>query len=586
MTAITKERKPKAGPMLLLQALRDYPRRTLAMVAGLLLAGIAEGIGVATILPILSVMGNGPSGSTIEKWVSTGLSWINLEATLPVLLVGLVASLGLKAALTILAMRQVGYTTARLAMDLRSRLVQGLLHARWEYFIKQPIGNFANAVGIESQNASVVYQSGAQILAALFQTLAYMLLALLLSWQVTLMALAAGLFIIYGLRRLVGIARAAGHLQAQHYQALVARLSDGLYGLKTLKAMGWEDRLGPLLKEETTGLNNAMRQQVVAAEVLRGLQEPITAVFLAVGLYAALSFGSMAGEEVLMLGLLFARTMSRVSLLQKHYQGLLSNEGFYQGIHDKIRAVEAVHEVIDPSKDMERFSGEISLDDVSLLYGTHKVLDRVSLKIPFGSIVLLTGPSGAGKTSLVDLVVGLVKPSDGNILIDGHSLESLNLREWRRQIGYVPQDSTMFHDTIRANVTLNDPDISDDQTQTALKKAEAWNFVEPMPLQLDEVVGERGARLSGGQRQRIAIARALVRYPSLLVLDEATAALDAQTELDIIATLNKLRGSMTILAIAHQSRLTDIANLVYSLSQGRISPLPNHNKHPGTEVQQ
>jgi len=182
----------------------------------------------------------------------------------------------------------------------------------------------------------------------------------------------------------------------------------------------------------------------------------------------------------------------------------------------------------------------------------------------------LIGASGAGKTTVVDLITGLLQPTDGQILIDSASLKDCSLEAWRGMIGYVPQEVLLLHDTVLHNVTLGDPAFDQADAERALRAAEAWDFVAAMPEGLNTIVGERGGTLSGGQRQRLCIARALVRRPRLLILDEATSALDPHSEAAICDTLAALRGQMTILAVSHQTRLASIADRVLRLQDGVV----------------
>jgi ATP-binding cassette subfamily C protein len=188
-------------------------------------------------------------------------------------------------------------------------------------------------------------------------------------------------------------------------------------------------------------------------------------------------------------------------------------------------------------------------------------------------LTVVTGPSGAGKTTIADLIVGLIRAQAGSVLIDDVPIEAVDLGRWRAMIGYVPQDALLMHDSIAVNVTLGDPEIPAADVVAALRAAGAQEFVSALPNGIDTVVGERGLRLSGGQRQRIALARALVRKPALLILDEATTALDPDTEAGICETFRQLRGAVTILAICHQSSLIEIADSVYRVDDGAIVPV-------------
>ena len=191
-----------------------------------------------------------------------------------------------------------------------------------------------------------------------------------------------------------------------------------------------------------------------------------------------------------------------------------------------------------------------------------------------GVISIITGPSGAGKAFLIDLLMGLYEPDKGDILIDGTPLREIKKVEWRRMIGYVPQELILFHDTIYANVALGDEEITKADAKAALEAAGAWDFVEAHPDGMAAIVGEKGAKLSGGQRQRIALARALAIHPKLLILDEVSSALDPKTEMDLCRRLKGLTHDMAVLAISHRPNFLEIADRIYRLEDGRLSEVP------------
>ncbi|MGH6926666.1 MAG: ATP-binding cassette domain-containing protein, partial [Dongiaceae bacterium] len=215
-------------------------------------------------------------------------------------------------------------------------------------------------------------------------------------------------------------------------------------------------------------------------------------------------------------------------------------------------------------------------DDVTFGYGDKSVLHNVSLTIKAGEITTLTGTSGAGKTTIADLLLGLHRPDGGEVHIDDMPLAAADLMRWREMVGYVPQEVILFHDSVLANVTLGDPELGREDAQAALAAAGAWDFVSQMPQGLDSIVGERGTLLSGGQRQRIAVARALINRPALLILDEATSALDPGTEAAICRNLKDLvaQTGLTILAITHQSAWVEAAHRVYHLERGQVTEAP------------
>jgi ATP-binding cassette subfamily C protein len=194
------------------------------------------------------------------------------------------------------------------------------------------------------------------------------------------------------------------------------------------------------------------------------------------------------------------------------------------------------------------------------------------------------GPSGVGKTTVVDLITGLLQPQEGEILIDDIPLAEIDLRHWRQMIGYVPQETLLLNDTVLVNVTLGEKKLKAEDAEAALRAAGAWVFVQDLPKGIFAVVGERGHKLSGGERQRIAIARALVHQPKLLILDEATTALDPENEAIVCETLRKLKGKLTILGISHQPAILAVAERAYHLEDGKAFLVPDLLKNKAGQL--
>ncbi len=553
--------------------LKTYPRRSAGIVVLTIFSGFAEGVGVVSLLPLLelAVSDSTTQESGVMRVVREFLQQFGLQPTFGILLLAIIVGLFLKGAFLWMAARQVGYTVANVATDLRLMLIRALLRARWGYFVGQRAGHISNAIGSEAQRASNAYSAVTALFAVGIQALVYGVLAFLISPSVALAALVAGAVVTLIFHNLVKMSREAGQRQTQLSKSLSGRLIDALHGLKPIKAMAQEHHLQPILEEETHGLNEAQRRQVLASGTMSAFREPLVVVMLAGGLYLLLTYTDVLFSSLLVMAFLFHRLVGRINLLQTHFQSLATSESAFWSLRERIQRAEAEHETSASTRPPPRLEQGIRLAGVRFGYAERDVLKNASLEIPAGQFVAIVGPSGVGKTTIADLVLGLYRPRDGEVYLDDVPLSEIDLIAWRQSIGYVPQEMLLFHDSILRNVTLGDEEIPREAVLSALEAAGAGDFVRRLPEGIDTVIGERGAKLSGGQRQRIAIARALVREPQLLVLDEVTTALDPETEAAICATLQNLPGRPTILSISHQPAMTRVADIVYRLEDGMIT---------------
>jgi ATP-binding cassette subfamily C protein len=302
----------------------------------------------------------------------------------------------------------------------------------------------------------------------------------------------------------------------------------------------------------------------------------VSAIAVAAFVLVALRHFHLPLAEIAVLIFLFMRVSPRFTMLQSNVQEVLINLPAFEAMQRVKSQCDREREELDATDrdgSVPLLDREIRFDAVDFRFSRDdpaNILTNISFVAPARQVTALIGPSGSGKSTVADLVMGLLEPTSGSISIDSVPLTRGNRRAWREQIAYVPQDVFLLHDSIRANLALAARGVTEPMMWEALAAANAASFVEKLPEALETTVGDRGVRLSGGERQRIALARALLRKPRLLILDEATSALDWENQTLIARSIEQLRGSMTIITIAHRPSMIAFADWVVAIEDGAI----------------
>ncbi|WP_223421274.1 ABC transporter ATP-binding protein [Tateyamaria pelophila] len=544
------------------------------MLLCLFLSGIAQGIGLASLLPTISMAlgdAGGEQSSSVTK-VTEWLGYFGIEATIATLVAFVVSTVILKNVLTLTAMTYVGYTVADITTNIRRDLVNALLVVRWGYFTTQPIGRITNALSGEATRAGTAYLAAANMMVYTIQAVVYTVVAIFISWEAALIALAVGATVAMSLGFMIRSARRAGMKQTKHARNFISYLSDTLNNIKPLKAMARQADFERLMSGNIAKLRSALRKQVVAKESLKASNETLAAIVLGVGITLAIVYWGFPPAELAVMGLVLTQLVKTFNKMQNEYQKAAISESAYFTLLDQIAEADSEKEP-DPSTEAPSFERECSFVDVHFAHPRSPVLQGLTLEFKKNATTVLTGPSGSGKTTITDILLGFYAPDSGQVLIDGRPLQDFSLRQWRSMVGYVPQEPILFHDTIYSNIALGNAEISEEDALRALSLAGAREFVDTMPLGIHTEVGEKGAMISGGQRQRIALARALVCKPSILILDEVTSALDPSSEKEIVENISTLGGQVTVIAITHRPAFVDIADRVYQLAGGKVASI-------------
>jgi ATP-binding cassette subfamily C protein len=399
----------------------------------------------------------------------------------------------------------------------------------------------------------------------------YLAATLYVSPSVTAVVASAGVVLMLFLGRKAGAATRLGEEMARASAEAYRAVMEHLGGIKMAKSYGAEERSTRLFGDVAETITRSSLRSVIAQADAKRRFNIGGAVVLGIVLYVAIAVLHTPAAVLLVLIFAFARVMPLLSSVAQEIQQLLNMLPDFAALMALETRLGPLEEARPARREPLRLQQAVRLDAVSFRYeeAAEPALASISLTIPVGQTTAIVGRSGAGKSTLADLLLGLIAPARGRVLVDDVELTPELLPAWRDQIGYVPQDSFHFHDTVRANLLWARPAASEAEVLEALGVAAA-DFVARLPQGLDTVLGDRGVRLSGGERQRIALARALVRRPAILILDEATSSLDSENERRVQDAIERLHGRLTILVITHRLATVRRADSIHVLEAGRL----------------
>ena len=356
-----------------------YPVRSTLMLLAITAAALAEGVGIAALLPMIGLVIDAEgAGGALTHYVEQVFALAGQNVSLGGLLVLMVVAMALKALLMLLAMAQVGYSAAHVAMDLRLAFIRAILRARWLHFVDRRTGDLASAVSVEPTRAADAYVGACHVLSGALQILIYLAVCMAISWEVSLLALAVGAFGMIALNRLVTMSRRAGQNQTDLQKSFMTLLLQGLDGMKPLKAMGREESMRPLFEGDVQGLNNAQRTIVISREALAESYELIRAFAVAGGLYVFVAVWGQPVDGLLVLAVLFIRTLQKVKNVHDRYQIAATNQPAFAFLRSTIAAAEEEEEP-DLGSRAPRLDSAISLRNVSFSYGRENILENVSM---------------------------------------------------------------------------------------------------------------------------------------------------------------------------------------------------------------
>lgn len=533
---------------------------------------ILEGIGISAIIPFFSFIGQNKFGNTdlISRTIESFFIYLHIPFTLKFLLIFVLGLFILKAAVLFCTNFIASLTTFSYEKSLRSDLFKLTLAGSWPHLIKQKVGHLDQLLVTDINFGSGLI-FGIVTAATMFTKLIiYTLLAVSLSAPITLFALVLGSFSFFIFKPFFHKNRLMSRRLADMYKEIAHFVNENVIGMKTVKSMFVEKAVTERGKIFFEKARSFKVQVAVNQHLTQALMQPIGFIFIMA--IFAFSYKTNLFNFASFAVIVYAinQIFTQIQVGQAHLHGMVSSAPY---LMNAMNYQESARQNIEKDQGGKKFvfNDKLEFINVNFSYNTGKqTLRQANFSIKRGELVGIIGPSGAGKTTVADLLLRLFQPNAGSILLDKVNINNISLKAWRTNIGYVSQDSFLLNETIENNIKFYNDSITKEQVEAFAKIANIFAFVSSLPDKFSTVIGERGILLSGGQRQRIVLARILARNPKILILDEATSALDNESEAQIQKAIEKLKGKITVLAIAH--RLTTVKNCdqIFVLKDGEI----------------
>ena len=540
------------------------------------LAGLLQSATIFAMFPLMLLLGFNYDGEMFFKFESEYeilLSYLNLNNSISLVLLFMVFFITSASLINFLIHVYGSKVSLKIVQNLRSKFINTLIGSNWTYFTQKNPGEIINTLLTESEGVASGYQNSVKFYNYLIQSLILIISSFVISIIVSVGAIISGLILVCIFWYILYKSKIASVSIRKAMNNISKSLVDNLQGLKPLKAMGVDKFIIPQLHLETLKLKKSTLSFYISRAILSYFKDPIVFCILAIAIYIIFSNNIIDNLTIIPLALLFLRAMNFFSNSIVSFQSLKRIEPMLESIYQNIEISKSMEEK-NIGKIKADFKKDILFKDISFEFKSKKIFETTSLLIKKNNFVLITGKSGIGKTTLVDLLCKLHNPSSGDILVDGVSLSDIETVNWRKKIGYVSQELNLFNRSIKYNIILNEKTFNLQNYENALINSGSYDFVNKLDDRSESLTGERGYQLSGGQRQRISIARALYRNPEILILDEATASLDPETEVSILNTLKNLtKKGITVIAISHQNFIKTKADDVFVLDNGKIDRL-------------
>lgn len=548
----------------------------------LFIGGILDLLGVSMILPIVNLMMN-PEMLEKEKWVADVCHFLkiyNTRDTIIFLIVLMIFVYIVKNVYIILMYKTLYHYTYKFKRNLSLRLLRCYMYQDYTFHLSKNVADLQRNILIDTGR---FFGYISDFLNLFNQCIVCLLISgylILIDWQTMISAmllLGSAMMLVYRYQRKTQVERGIEDREAN--AEMNKWIIQSFNGIKEIKVLGREQFFIDRCEKEYKKSMDANKESNFVTVVPKPLMEMVIITGLLVVILIRLLMGAEISGFISTLAVFAVaafRLLPCFNSISSYLATMFFEVGSVDAVYDDLMEMEALPDAYEQTSKIKEeisFEDEIIIKNLSYQYPqtTKWILRNVSFTIKKNQLVGFMGESGAGKSTLIDIILGILPISQGSIMVDGKNIWD-NMGGWHNIIGYIPQSIYLMDDTVRNNVAFGVPekDISNAQLWKALEEAQIADFIRSLPKGIDSEIGDRGIRISGGQRQRLGIARALYHDPQVLVFDEATSALDNDTEAALMEAINGLKGSRTMLIIAHRLHTIENCDVIYKVEDGRV----------------
>ena len=541
----------------------------------LIISGFLDAVGLSLIVPTVNVLvlkdGYSSTGA-IGDIIKSSFELLGIPYSLRFFLFAIAMIMLLRSIFIFMQGSYCGIIRANYILNMRMKYLNKLKKSSWRFLKSQPQSKLLNITTLEIQRSGSCFLNLQQSIASIGTLLIYLVFLFLISTYMAVFAILSALFLSLIFSILLKIARKIGEKETNSANLFFKKFTESISLSKYLRAHGKEGVMRDQIDSSMKNLRGVHVKAGINNAVFMATYEYAFIGFISLGLLIGSQYLNLGGSQIALISLVFYRLFQKTKSVQQHLQFMTQNIPATVNIEQELSKIEKNSQAWG-SDELIDIKDSINLNNLSLKWDNKVLLENVNLKIKSGTINIVVGPSGEGKTTLIDSVAGIIKPHKGSIKFDNNDISNFSEKSFKSNISYVDQNATLFNESIIDNISWGQDKVSKNKIYEIAKQLDIHEKIKSLKNGYNTIAGDRGVNFSGGEVQRIIIIRALIRNPKILILDEAINQLDSKSKKPIIKMLAKLKGKITIFIISHSEDTINLADNIFEVSNHSIRKL-------------